>query len=514
MKYKKTVFVSVFLFLVALGGALFSQESQSPDQDSPQVNQLQLSLEQAIRLVLHRNLKLRSASYDVKMSDTEYLDYMGRFAIQLSAETLYSDQKAPASGLSSSFGGSESNQFDATVSISKLFSTGTLVSGGLTESLYDQNDQAIPGFKDYTDPAFHKPVLFFSIQQELLRNVFGYGDRQNLKILEGMSKIQRRQIIDQLSGLVVNTLVQYWQVLIEKSAVKNAELELKSTRQIRNIVAKNVRIGLAEEFDLNQYEALVAAAKSKLALARHNHSAAVRDLLRLINMPADTKIEGVTELSDHLPELNYEEARKSAFEKRVDYRNALEQVEIAQWNIDLARNMALPSVTANFSISAMGQSDVVSTALDEVLSFQYPAWSAGVKVSVPLGDTSSEARIRNAEYKLAQAKIRLEELKKELVDDVKNRFEQVRLYHDILKNNRIFLRQTEAHYRKLLKRVRSGRFNSIAVKGALDNRISARQQELQALVQYNIALLRFDLAKNEIFEKYNINIEELLKKVK
>jgi hypothetical protein len=39
--------------------------------------------------------------------------------------------------------------------------------------------------------------------------------------------------------------------------------------------------------------------------------------------------------------------------------------------------------------------------------------------------------------------------------------------------------------------------------------VASRQRELEALVNYNIALLQFDLSKNEIFRKrYNIDVEK------
>ena len=48
---------------------------------------------------------------------------------------------------------------------------------------------------------------------------------------------------------------------------------------------------------------------------------------------------------------------------------------------------------------------------------------------------------------------------------------------------------------------------------ALDGRSIARSAELQSLVNYNISLLRRDLARNYIFKKYKIDIDRILKVV-
>jgi hypothetical protein len=51
----------------------------------------------------------------------------------------------------------------------------------------------------------------------------------------------------------------------------------------------------------------------------------------------------------------------------------------------------------------------------------------------------------------------------------------------------------------------------VNVKFALDSLVQARQGELEALVQYNVALLQFDLARNEIFDRYNVDVEKYIR---
>jgi LPS O-antigen subunit length determinant protein (WzzB/FepE family) len=53
-------------------------------------------------------------------------------------------------------------------------------------------------------------------------------------------------------------------VAVRKSAVDNARLELESNRHVRAIIAQNVGIGMAESYDLNQYNALVASRRPGL----------------------------------------------------------------------------------------------------------------------------------------------------------------------------------------------------------------------------------------------------------
>ncbi len=50
------------------------------------------------------------------------------------------------------------------------------------------------------------------------------------------------------------------------------------------------------------------------------------------------------------------------------------------------------------------------------------------------------------------------------------------------------------------------------MKNGLDAMVASRQQELEALVQYNVSLLQLDLATNSLFERFNINVDKYIPK--
>ncbi len=467
-----------------------------------------ITLEQAIDLVLRNNLTLQSAKYNVIMSDSDFERFKGRFAPSLNMEGGYANRKSPPTGMSA-FTGDKQYQYDASASISKLFSSGTTISAGVKEVFFDANDPGVPGFVP-KEPGYHKPSMFVSLQQELLRNAFGRGDRLQKEMLNSAAQIQRAAIINELSGLVVSTLVDYWTITVQKSAVENARLELDSARQVRAIIAQNARYGLGELYDLNQYNALVASAEARLEASAQRHREAVRKLVRTMNMPADTKVEGVTDLVDALPRLDEDAAVKTAFEKRVDYRNARLMLENADRELGYHENNALPSLVLSMGLNTLGQDENYSPAMRDTASAKYPSWEARAKLTYPLDDRELKVNLRNAELKRRQAVIDLDRTKLEVRDDVLNSLEQVRLLHSTLGKARTARSESELYYQRLLARFRQGKATAVNLKFALDALVQARQGELEALVQYNVALLGFDLAKNEIFDRYNVDVEKYI----
>ncbi|MCS6983738.1 MAG: TolC family protein [Leptospiraceae bacterium] len=505
-------FPRLLLLLFTFPTGFLSSQTQEP---AIIIEGVRFRLEDAIDYVMRHNLTLQSAKYDVIMSDTPLRRFEKKFAPQLSTEGKYTRVTNPVN-LQTAFG-NESQQAELSLSLTKIFSTGTMLTAGVRDTFFEVLNAPGFGTTFFTirpDPPFHRPALFFSIQQELLKNAFGYTDRKQRELLRNATLSQRAATINLLSQVVVQVLIDYWQVTIRSSALENAILEENSTRNVRNIIANNTRLGLAESFELNQYNALLENAISKRKLAEQQLIDAQRKMLRSINMPPDTKIEGVTELVETLPaNLDPEEALKAAFQKRVDYQNAKNELERAKLQLEIEENNALPSLTASFSLTTQGQNQEFFPAFRTTFTLDYPVWSVGLKMTYPLWDEEIKTNLRNARFAITQARMRLENLTKEITDEIYSRLETVKLLHQVLSNSQKAAREAQLYYERLLARARQGKFNSVIVKQALDNLILLKQKELEARVNYNIALLQLDLAKNEIFERYNVNVEKYLKDV-
>jgi len=505
-------FISLIIAIVIWTGSYSNLTAQDKKSET-----LSLSLDEAVMLVISNNLVIQDAKYDIIMSDGDFEKFQQKFTPYLNAEASYLNSANPVSGNAQLFGGQELQQFDATVSLSKLFSTGTMITMGLKENYFDSNDKALNlgmlGSKP-ADPGYYKPSIFLSIQQELLKNGFGYGDRKTLDILEKSVEIKRSMIADQLSLLIVQTLSEYWGLNILSKAVENAQTSLDATNKVRDIINKNVKFGLADTFELNQYNSLVAIAETTLAMAKQNYDDAYKKLLRTLNLDPETKIKNVTELNEDLPEIDLEKAIESAFKKRSDYINAQKELELHMQEKLLYTNSLLPSLMFQAGLSTKEQSDTLGTAHKDLFSMKYPDWQIGLKASYPLWNFDSRVKVRDAELSMRKSRNKIERLDKEIRDEVISRSEHVKLSFYILTKQREIRKESQLYYNAVLEKNKNAKFDSAMVKNALDSVINARQRELEMIIKYNIALLQFDLAKNEIFDRYGINVNKIISEVK
>jgi outer membrane protein TolC len=484
------------------------------DEPAFYIGATKVTLGKAIELVLEQNRDTLSGAYDVAMSDSAYKKFQNKYMPTLNVEGAGKYQEYPDQmGVTAP---EKERKITGSASIFQNFSSGTSVSAGISHeynnSILKAIDMGPMGTFSLGDPQYHRPVLFASLKQELLKNSFGYNDRRQSNILKNAAIMQKEAIIYQLSGLVVGIVVEYWGMVISNAELFNAELQLRETKKVRNIIADNVRIGLAEPFDLNYYNTLVAGAEATLANAKQKYKDALRNLLTTLNLDENVSLTGKAMLTDKLPEVEVGQSLKAAYEKRADYKNALLAVENSKMELELYQNQALPSLSAEVTVSSMGQRKDVPDAYSETSSAQYPALEAKLRMTYPLYDLEQKTNERDARFRLEKAKLQLDKYKRVVRDDVVAKHEHIKTYHELYKKTQEARKQSELYYDRLLANLRRGRFTAAVVKNGLDAMVATRQRELEALVAYNIALLQFDIAKNELFEKYKIDVNKYIPK--
>lgn len=237
-------------------------EIELADEPAVIIGSYRITLSEAIKKAIDSNHDILSGKYDVAMTDTDYQKFQAKYSTYFNAEGGVSSSEYPDT-LYNKYGKSSRSTF-ASASLAKSFSSGTTVAGGVKHT-FSSTDYG-SGANEY-----HSPVIFASIEQELLKNSFGYNDRKIEAILKNSSQMQKDAIIYNLSLVVVGVIVDYWNVIVYKTDMDNAQLMLQETKRVRRIVSDNVRLGLAEQFELNFWNSRVASSEASVALAEQNY---------------------------------------------------------------------------------------------------------------------------------------------------------------------------------------------------------------------------------------------------
>jgi len=455
------------------------------------------NLQEIMQLALNSSIEIKKDDLDYEMSDTAFLRGQKKYAPTINFNNSYYNKKDPFSD--SSFLIKDYYSWNSGISIRKSTHYGTTMELGMTET-----------YSNVYDSSSHSTSFFMRVEQELLKNAFGFIDKRKDQIYLNHTEVAKRQLRFNISRKIVSILSNYWQITIYREALLNAKIELKSTEQVRNIIKRNTKLGRAQNFDLNQYNALVLKVKSKLEFVEQNLSESKRRFLRKINLSENTNISGVAGFSEKVLKLDEEKMLEQAYNSRADYNNVKLEIRSAKLSVQINKNNSLPSLTGGISLSNNSQHPQFGSAFSNLSSRKYPEYRVTMNLNIPLWDKEIKVNVRNSRINLNKAQLSLRELHTNIRFEILNKIDRVKLTYRDLGRTRKIRKETESYYNKLLNYTQQGKFDAISVKNALDNRTKTRQSELAALVQYNIAILKLDLATNQIFEKYEIDVERLL----
>jgi outer membrane protein TolC len=498
-------------------GDIANKPSITNDQTVKETN---LKLDEAINRALENNPNILRKKLDLAKADTNQQKNQGKYAWRAVADASIDQQKLPFNQ-NNIFSGTKQQTNTYNAGIEKLFSTGTYFKVNVNTKRFDSNafeDQfrTPSGFGALGIGPLYTSSVSVTIAQDLLKNAFGYKERKTEQILENNTLILQDQLEQELSQLIVESLVDYWDYSVKDNSVETYEQLLENTKNIRNLTIRKRSLGLSEGFEVNQWNALYAQAESQLQKAVVDRDEAQRKLIRTLALNENTKFNDITPLVETLPsKLNYDSDLAYAYKHRADFRNMARKKENSELALKIANSDALPTLKVSGSIGYQGQNLVSSKENfsdkgNGISSYKYPIRQGSVDFSYPLNDKGVEAGIRDAEIQKRQALLEESDLVKAVADDIKTRIDLLKSSYKIYENAKVTEGESKKYYNGVVRSFQQGRFNAVAVKNALDSLVQDQLSLIRAKVDYNINLHRYYVAKNSLFDEYKIDKEKLV----
>ncbi|AKP25197.1 Outer membrane efflux protein [Leptospira interrogans serovar Manilae] len=481
---------------------------------------LRLTLKDAVNYVLEKNITIQNAKMEYIKADGGELKNESQFTWNLIGGITVFRTTLPANR-NNIFAGTKQSQDKLSVGIEKNFRTGTYAKLEASTTRFDtsafENPSTTPSnLAALAIPPLYTGALTITLSQEILKYSFGKTQKEKEAILRQNTVIKREELIYVLSQLVAQTLIQYWSLNIYNSNVKTLQDLESNTRNIRDLTVRKRNLGLSESFEVNLWNSILSQTAGNLEKAKVSRKEAERNLIRILNADPSSKIEGVTDLQENVPlDFNVEKDYIYALEYRTDLKNLRKQREIAELNLKIKEAEDMPSLKLSGAYSTRGQNIVspqqnLTDGNRGVASFKYPEAYAAFQFSYPLWDKGIKADIRNAKLDVQNLEKKEAELKLSIKEELENRYAAIVADKDIFEGAKKRKEEANKFYKGLSERFRQGRFTAVAVKNALDNVIQSELQVTQAKIQLNIDILRYELAKNHIFERFGVNVNDII----
>ncbi len=491
--------------------ALQAQPKDADKEDeSREEKVLKLNLQKAIEYLIQRNYDVKKALLDYRGATIPLKQYQAKYDVYLQGGVNYGVQRNDPDAALTGFPGigsqpDVSNSIRGNVGVSKGFSTGT----SITASIMGMYTQGIEGMPVTMGGEGYQTDIKVELAQELLKNAFGKTDRLEEKQLENNTRMHKEMVKLQLSQLMVEAIIGYWNVAVAEENLKTSKLNLNSTVNIRNLITRKRRLGLSEQEDILDWNAKVSRGRSALDQAEKMLFDARQAVSTTLNLEEGIEFDVSTTFVKEEPVVTYDQALRDAFANRIDWKNQKVRLKNAKLSYEVASNHQLPSM--KLKVSA-GNSKTDPDNYGETFKL-YPELNVGLELSYPLGNREGNAKMSEARLNLMKEEVSLKQLENSIRDEVASNVRQCQVAYNVYKRSRESRVYSQRYYQQVLAKFRRGRYSALELKMALDSYIQSRYQELKSLVDYNSALVRRDMSRNILFEKYEIDVDRILSRI-
>ena len=462
-----------------------------------------LSLTEAVRQAVEKNLDLKVELHNPAINEAEYRKTSGIYDPSLSLTASFSDStEYSVSSVSNSYW---SRNLKLNASISQLLPSGATASLGFNNGYLNADKiSAATGQQSYW-----QSNLKLSVNQPLLKN-FG---RESTELLIDSARISKDASLEKLNTklmeLVFNVRKAYFKLYSLRSDYQVKLVSLELANRTLNDTKGRVKAGITASIELLDAEYAVSSREKELIDADIAVQNQMELLVQLLQLP-----QGVTVLTTDTPdkepysaELNDEIRR--ALLNRPELKELKQNLALADLQSRVSGNRTRPDLLLSASAATSGLGEGYHSDLDRLSSGKYPAWEVGVVFSYPLGNRSAENEYRKNRLKVDQIQMQIRNLEELIANEVRS---AVRALDACYKQLEVARRRVSFAEERLRAYTRKAEVGLATTTDLLDTEYdyaTARSDQIKADVAYTDAVTQLWKVTGELLSKERIRIAEL-----
>ena len=484
------------------------------DGQAPQL--VRLSLQRAIEMAMQQNIDLKLARLVPAVSEANVVAAEALFDATFFTNASFSIQDRPrqTSRLGgTTIGTSLADQDDSSVEIGirKLLDSG----GQLTISTgWDYVNNRARGINLVPDPAFTNRVTL-ALSQPLLRNFGAQVNRAQIMISRNALRRDALLMHGQANAIIGQVEASYWQLVFAISQLAIQQHLLEQTLETQRIVQGREGHDVTQ-LQLAQAESFVTLREGDVLQAERNVYEASDRLKLLVNSPhlplGDEMVIVPTDQPIEMP-VNYNllDAITTALRHRPEVREALVNIDDASIRQQVADNQRLPLLTVNAQLEYYGLDTNIGGAYGELDDGNFLEYLASIQFEQPIGSRLAEADYRRSRLERQAVVLDYRNVVRNSILDVKSALRNLQTSWKLIATFRDARRAAAENLRALQARKDSG--IELTPEFLLSEELDTQQrvaqselQELQALVDYNIALIQLHQATGTLLEHNNVEL--------
>lgn len=506
-----------------LGGATSVAAAESPPaqpaaapavQTAPGNSVLRVSRDDAIRLAVENNPDLAVRRYDPAISQERVDAAKAAFLPTLQSGFRRNSQQQPATSLFSGAAGLETGTWSADASVFQLMPWG----GGHYQVGLDTSRQTTNSLISTFNPST-AARLELSFSQPLLRGFRIDAARAQVDIATRNRSIAELGLDEETVNTSAEAERAYWSLVAAIAQVEVQQRALDLALELERTNRARVEVGQSPPLDLVAARAEVAQRRENVIVARTTARQAEDQLRTLIIDPkrADfwsVRVDPVDRVPPMRPAPDVDAAVRRALAERTDLLRTRKEMEITETGVSLATSESKPDLRleANYLTDGAGGRRLIreggfpgvvvgsevtrySDVLGQIFTLDYPTWTLGLTFSYPLGKSAAEANLARARIEKDQVSARLRSIETAAVREVREAAWRLEQNQQRIETARLSRELSEQRLDAEQRRFDVGMSTSFLVIQAQRDLAIARNNELQSLLDYQLATIAFETAQ-------------------
>jgi outer membrane protein TolC len=467
------------------------------DADGP----IELSVEQATLLALARNRDLRVAELNPVITGEFERIERGVFDPEVFAGAEVAREEAleidRGTGQQFSVTGDDSA---LEAGVRQSLPTGTDVELNVTQDR-SASDRA---------PEQQQARLGLTVTQALLR---GFGPAVNLAAVrqaELDTLASRYELRGFIESLLADTEVAYWEYLLAERTIDIFERSLEVAREQSDQVQQRIEVGVLARTEAAAARTEVAVREQALVEARADLRAARLRLLRLLGASA-LSAERTIVATTRPPEAGEEVgavADRVAIARRLrpDLNEARLRLEQGRLETIRTRNGVLPRLDLFVALGKTGYADTFTDSFRELDGETYD-YTVGLSFSQFIGRNSAEGAFQAALATREQAAASVANLEQVVELDVALAASEVQRSREQIDATVTTRELQEQTVQAEIERFEVGASTTLLVAQAQRDLLQAQINEVEAVANHRIALIRLYLAEGSLLERRGVTLD-------
>ncbi len=420
--------------------------------------------------------------------------------------------------------------------IQQGFLTGTIVSLGLNNSTTTNNNP-----RNDINPATSSS-LALNITQHLLQGFGPAVNSRQIRIAKNNREVSDLTFKLQVETTVAAVMTLYWDLVAFNENVRVAREAVAAATRLWEDNKRQVEVGTLAPIEVTRAEAQIATSQQQLTVAQTQvlqQETIIKTALSRTGVASPSVAEAhiiptdqIT-VPDTVPIAPVQDLMAMALSSRPELAQSRIQLTNQELTIRGSRNALLPTVDAVVSLSnsaLVGQPNSLvapgvvhsnnpffiggyGTVLSQLFSRNFPNYSMGFNINIPIRNRSAQAQVINDELTLRQQQLGLQRLENQVRVDVQNALiavTQARAQYQAAAKSVALQAETLDAEQKKLALGASTIYNVIQDQQALT---AAESSEVSAKAAYNKAKVEMDRATGQILLNNNISLDEAFRGV-